>query len=207
MGKPDALSRRSDHGSRTEDNQNLTLLTLSLFVIRALEGLQAVGEERDILREIRHGMEVEDQEEVVITAVKELKKFLAKYVRSSEWSLENGLLYYRGKVYIPGTELYRQILTLCHDSKLAGHPRRWKTLELVSINYWWLQMSRYISKYVSTCDMCLQTKSIHQPPSGELHPLPILNAPWDTASVDFIMELLEYNGKDAIMVVVDSVTK
>ena len=68
-------------------------------------------------------------------------------------------------------------------------------------------MSRYIGKYVSTCDMCLQTKSIRQPPSGELHPLPILNASWDTASVDFITELLESNGKDAIMVVVDSVTK
>ena len=152
-------------------------------------------------------MEAEDQEEVVIMAVKELKRFLAKSVRSSEWSLVNSLLYYRGKVYVPRTELRCQILTLCHNSKLAGHPGRWKTLELVSRNYWWPQMSRYIGKYVSTCDMCLQTKSIHQPPSGELYPLPILNAPWDTASVNFIMELPESNGKDAIMVIVDSVTK
>ena len=94
MGKPDVLSRRSDHGSGMEDNQNLTLLTPNLFAIRALEGLQAVGEERDILKEIRCGMEVEDQEEAVIMVIKELKKFLAKSVRSSEWSLENGLLYY-----------------------------------------------------------------------------------------------------------------
>ena len=68
-------------------------------------------------------------------------------------------------------------------------------------------MSRYIGKYISTCDMCLCTKSIRQPPSRELHPLPILDTPWDTASVDFIVELPESNGKDAIMVVVDSVTK
>ena len=68
-------------------------------------------------------------------------------------------------------------------------------------------MSRYIGKYVSTCDMCLQTKSIYQPPSGELHPLPIPNAPWDTASVDFITELPESYEKDAIMVIVNSVTK
>ena len=152
-------------------------------------------------------MEAEDQEEVVITVVKELKKSLAKSVRSSEWSLENGLLYYRGKVYVPGTELCHWILTLCHHSKLTGHPGRWKTLELVSRNYWWPQMSRYIGKYVSTCDMCLWTKSIRQPPSGELHPLPIPNAPWDTASVNFITELPESNGKDAIMVIVDSITK
>ena len=62
-------------------------------------------------------------------------------------------------------------------------------------------------KYMSMCDMCLCTKSIHQLLTGELHPLPILNGPWDTISVDFITELPESNGKDAIMVVVDSMTK
>ena len=68
-------------------------------------------------------------------------------------------------------------------------------------------MSKYIGKYVSTCDMCLCTKTIKQPPTGELHPLPIPNTPWDTISVNFITELLESNGQDSIMVVVNSVTK
>ena len=52
MGKSDALSRRSDHGSGMDDNWNLTLLTPNLFMIRALEGLQVVREEKDILKEI-----------------------------------------------------------------------------------------------------------------------------------------------------------
>src|SRR6202161_1858165 len=43
--------------------------------------------------------------------------------------------------------------------------------------------------------------------SSPSNPVPILDAPWDTISVDFIVELPESNGKDAIMVVVDSVTK
>src|SRR6201996_8145517 len=152
-------------------------------------------------------MEDQDQEEVVVKAVKELKKSPTKSVKSSEWTMENGLLYYRGKIYVPGSDLRRKISALCHDTKLAGHPGRWKTLELISRNYWWPQMSRYIGKYVSTCDMCLHTKSIRQPPTGELHPLPILNVPLDTISVDFITELPESNRKDAIMVVVDSLTK
>ena len=105
-------------------------------------------EKRRILKEIRCGMEAEDQEEVVVKAVKELKKSpaksMAKSMRSSEWSMENRLLYYRGKIYVPRSELHCQILALCHDSKLAGHPGRWKTLELVSRNYWWPQMSRYM---------------------------------------------------------------
>ena len=122
MGKSDALSQRSDHGSGTDDNRNLTLLTPRLFSVRVLEGVQVIGEERDILREIRRGMDDEDQEEVVVKAVKELKKSSAKSVKSSEWSMENGLLYYRGKIYVPGSDLCRKISALCHDTKLAGHP-------------------------------------------------------------------------------------
>ena len=107
-----------------------------------------VREEKDILKEIRKGMDMEDQEEMVVKVVKELKKFSTKIMKSSEWSMENGLLHYRGKIYVPGSKICCQILSLCHDLKLAGHPGRWKTLELVSQNYWWLQMSRYIGKYI-----------------------------------------------------------
>ena len=105
MGKSDALSQRSDHGLGTDDNRNLTLLTPRLFSIRALEGVQVAGEEKDILKEIQQGMKDKDQEEVVVKAVKELKRSSAKSVKSSEWSMENGLLYYRGKIYIPGSDL------------------------------------------------------------------------------------------------------
>ena len=148
MGKSHALSQRADYGTGMEDNQNLTLLTPNLFAIWALEGLEVSGEEKDLLRQIQRETESESHEEVVVKAIKELKQSLVKSVISSEWSTENGLLRYRVKVYVPKTDLRWKIVALCHDSKIAGHPRRWKTLELVSWNYWWPQMSRYIGKYV-----------------------------------------------------------
>ena len=46
MGKPDALSRRADHGTGSSDNENLVLLKPELFTIRALEGIVLEGEER-----------------------------------------------------------------------------------------------------------------------------------------------------------------
>jgi len=49
MGKPDALSRRSNHGTSADGNSDLVLLTPKLFVVRALEGLQFTGPEQDIL--------------------------------------------------------------------------------------------------------------------------------------------------------------
>ena len=73
MGKPDALSRRADHGSGSEDNSNITLLTPGFFVVRALEGLEMVGEERDILKDVRKGTRDGDKEGAIANVVKELK--------------------------------------------------------------------------------------------------------------------------------------
>jgi transposase InsO family protein len=42
---------------------------------------------------------------------------------------------------------------------------------------------------------------------GKLHPSETPEAPWDTISVDLIVELPESHGYDAIMCVVDSLTK
>jgi len=68
-------------------------------------------------------------------------------------------------------------------------------------------MSRYIRQYISTCDLCLQTKLIKQALVGKLHPLPIPDLRWDTLSVDFVVELPLFSGHDAVMMVVDSVSK
>jgi len=68
-------------------------------------------------------------------------------------------------------------------------------------------MSRYIGQYVSTCDLCLRTKLTRQAPVGELHPLRIPDLRWDTLSVDFVVELPSSSGHDAVMTVVDSVSK
>src|SRR6266511_2875755 len=52
VGKPDVLSRRANHGTGSDDNSNIVLLPLKLFTIRAVEGLEFVGPESDILRDI-----------------------------------------------------------------------------------------------------------------------------------------------------------
>jgi len=68
-------------------------------------------------------------------------------------------------------------------------------------------MSRYISQYVSTCDLCLQTKPWRHSLVGELQPLSVPDAQWDTLSVDFVVELLESSRHDAVMTVMDAVSK
>jgi hypothetical protein len=126
--------------------------------IRALSGLSLEGEERDILQDIRKGNRKGKQEDAVAKSASELRRFKGKSLRVLEWSEHDGLLCFRDRIYVPNDpELCHHITSQHHDTQVAGHPG-WKTLELVSCNYWWPQMSRYIGQYVKTCDPCLQTK-------------------------------------------------
>jgi hypothetical protein len=209
MGKPDALSRWADHISGQGDNNNLTLLAPELFRIYALTGVRLEGDEHNILREVRRSIKVNVQEESVVKAARELRKDKGRgTIKSTEWSESDGLLMFHGKIYVPkDRDLRRCIVEQHHNMHIAGHAGHFKTPELVSRNYWWPQMSHYIGTYVKHCDLCKRTKVQHQQPIGELHPSETPEAPWDMISVNFIVELLESHGYDAIMCVIDSLTK
>jgi len=101
MGKPDVLSRRPDHSKGASNNEDVVLLRPELLAIQALKGVQMEGPERDILREIRQGNQRGDQEEPVAKAARELWQAASKTVCSAEWSEEEGLLRFRGKIYVP----------------------------------------------------------------------------------------------------------
>jgi len=208
MGKLDTLSKRADHGNGASDNENIVLLRLEFLAVRTLEGVELTGIEQKILSDICKRNRNGDQEEPIAKAARELWSSANEAVHSSEWSNIDGLLRFREKIYVPRSpDLHRQIIALCHDTQITGHPGCWKTLELVSRNYWWPQMSRYISQYVSTCDLCLRTKPWRHSPVGELQPLSVPDARWDTLSVNFVVELPESSRHDAIMTVVDAVSK
>jgi len=100
MGKLDALSCRADHGTGTDDNSNIVLLCPELFMVHAMEGLQFVGPEQDILRDTHKSVK-HPEEEPIAKAAQELCKSSAHSVHSAEWSKHDGLLYYCGRIYVP----------------------------------------------------------------------------------------------------------
>jgi len=65
MGKPDALSRRANHGNGASDNENIVLLQPEFLVVRALEGVELTGVEQKILSDICKGNRNGDQEEPI----------------------------------------------------------------------------------------------------------------------------------------------
>ena len=64
-----------------------------------------------------------------------------------------------------------------------------------------------VTNYVCTCDPCQKIKHDRGMGMGYLQPLAIPGKPFDTISLNFITGLPLSNGKDAILVLVDKLTK
>jgi hypothetical protein len=134
MGKPDALSRRADHNDGRLDNQGRVLLSPDLFRVRALTVVRAEGEVKELLREICQSMRSTELEDPVAKAAALLRRDKQRgQLRRSEWDFEGeDLLLFNSRIYVlDATDLRRRIIAQHHDSLVAGHPGRWKTLELI----------------------------------------------------------------------------
>jgi len=51
---------------------------------------------------------------------------------------------------------------------VAEYRERWKIMELVTRNYWWLEVTRDIEKYVEGCDICQRMKNRIEGLAGKL---------------------------------------
>lgn len=81
-----------------------------------------------------------------------------------EWEEHDGLLYYKGKLYVPNNkQLHADIIKTCYDTPTAGHPGKHGTLELLSCNYWWPHMAANTKKYILGYDKCQRIKPAAHP--------------------------------------------
>ena len=89
----------------------------------------------------------------------------------------------------------------------AGHRGRWKTVELVTRNYWWPGVTRDVGKYVEGCDLCQRMKNRTEELAGKLKLSEVPKKPWLHLTVDFITKLPVVAGKDVVLVVCDWLSK
>jgi hypothetical protein len=151
---------------------------------------------------------LEDENVVSVLRALEQGKTRHPFLQLAQCRHENRLLYYRDKIYVPEFEDLRvKIIRQYHDNPSAGHPGRAKTFELLSRNYCWKGMSTDVRQYVLNCRTCGRIKARHDRHQGLLQPLPVPERSWQHISVDFITHLPLSNGYDAVLVVVDRLTK
>ena len=101
MQVEDPLSRQADHEMGIDlDNTNQVLLKPEFFAINALEAThESLINDEIILKEVKAALlsdkVTKDYKSLLKSGPREFEKSL------QDWNYENGLLLYRGKIYIP----------------------------------------------------------------------------------------------------------
>ena len=130
--------------------------------------------------------------------------------KEAEFSMnDDGFLYYRDWVCVPNdSELKKSILEEAHSGSFAIHPGSTKMYQDLKTSYWWFEMKKDVSDFVTKCMVCQRVKAEHQVPSGLLQPIRIPEWKWDRITMDFVVGLpLTKIKHDSVWVVVDRLTK
>jgi len=108
-------------------------------------------------------------------------------------------------VVVGNNKLKRGVISLFHDTTMAGHPGIMKTLALTRQYYWWPNMKNYATEYIKGCATCQMSKINTNPSKPALSPItPEPNAlPFQTISLDFIVKLPESERFDTILTITD----
>jgi len=134
LAGPDALSRRPDHLPPESDNQTITLLPDHLF---------ARSVDLHLTTTLRLPSKID--EPFVQLASQAIQGLSSPPPRTElrDWQITDGVLYFCNRAYVP-PESRKSLIELHHDHPTAGHPGRFKTLELLQCDYWWPSMSTYV---------------------------------------------------------------
>ena len=106
-----------------------------------------------------------------------------------------------------GDKLRTDILAEFHDGANAAHPGIQRTTLKIAQWYYWPTLEQNVREYVLTCQTCAQWKSSSVKKIGKLMPIPVPEECWQVVTMDFIVGLPESDGFDAIMTVVDKLSK
>jgi hypothetical protein len=207
-GAADALSRRDKpliEGNEPRGKTPMILLDPSKVIINTVKSMPIEIESNEILTCIKQEI---DQDTYFGPIVALIKKDPNGPNIPTKYSYQDHMLFHEGALCVPdNNHIKKLILEECHDSPAAGHFGIAKTYELVTRNYYWPTLRKYIKDYVSGCDTCIRNKNHHHKPYGLLSPLPIPDSPWTSVSVDFITQLPPSNTYTSICVFVDRFSK
>jgi len=129
-------------------------------------------------------------------------------LRDEEWREVDGIMYKERKVYVPKDDILRaEIIRLHYNTPVGEHGGQWKTVELVTQNFWWPGITKEVKQYMEGCNACQCNKNCTEQLVGKLMPNSIPEKPWMHISADFITKLPLAQGYNSILVVVDRLTK
>ena len=117
-----------------KDNEDETLVKPEWLETRRTEMVEIIVDRVDLLEEVRKSKVKNNK---VVKAVEEMKQAGVKMLRNKEWKEVDGIMYKEEKVYVPKDDRLRaEIIRLHYDMLVGDHGGQWKTVELVTHNFW-----------------------------------------------------------------------
>jgi hypothetical protein len=137
-----------------------------------------------------------------------LQKFTANSQALPDFSLSNGILRYKNRIWVGAVpELQQQLISALHDSPQGGHSGFPVTYRQIASLFCWKKMKSMVRDFVKSCHVCQHAKPEHLKPAGILQPLPIPSQPWECPTMDFIDGFLTSRQFNCLLVIVDKFTK
>ena len=122
--------------------------------------------------------------------------------------IEDGLLLYQDKLIVPDKDYLRtELIKEVHEQVSTAHPGRNKTIQLLTTRYYWRGLSTDVGQYIQNCHACRRANAPRDRKPGFLHPLPILERPWQHIAMDFISLPKDIYSYDIAFVVIDRLSK
>ena len=192
MGPADALSHK-DHLDTTEDNTDTPILP-DPVVVNALDLVLS-----------HHIQSSSASDPFVLRALAALTDGSPLFTCASlsDWSFDNGHLYFRNCMCVPSSA-QSALLHSIHSSPLMGHMGVFHTKAILERDFWWLGLSTFVKAFITGCPVCQQNKANTHPVVPPLVPITsTVSLLFKQLSVDLITDLPLSSGFDSIMVVVD----
>ena len=128
-------------------------------VARVLATSEAAGNTR-FLRMLKSLQAADDFARVKSAESKHLDSAPGRHSTRLWHVSDDGLLYYRTRLYIPAEEAMRQeIIAKGHDTHMSGHQGASTTHELLTRSYFWPRMEQDVKEYVKSCLVCQRMKT------------------------------------------------
>ncbi|EED18391.1 retrotransposon polyprotein, putative [Talaromyces stipitatus ATCC 10500] len=199
--RADALSRRPDH------EEGIKKPEPALLRLNKEGHLEYNPQVATLAATAETTTDSELQDKIVEeTAKDDLIQSLIENEDDKVTATETGLVFWHGLIYIPKS-LRNEIIRLNHDTLTSGHPGQLNTMERITRNYYWPRMMKDIETYIKECDACQKNKISRHQPYGLLQEIKAPDYPWQWITMDHIVKLPESRGCDAILVIVDRMTK
>jgi len=210
-GKPDALTRRKadmpQEGDKRLTQKERILLPKEIYFETSIQEMETITLEETSYEKL--GQETAQNEEIqTIRKALERGDREMKGVALGLCQWKDEYLWHQGKIWVPNKEGIRtNLIRQHHDIPQAGHGGTAKTTEVLQRKYYWPHMRDTIKQYVKNCDICQRTKVVRDAPYGLMKPNEAPDRPWKLISMDFITDLPKSEVDDAILIVIDRLTK